>query len=150
MAAANDTQERPRRLGRSIGAIFAGLLAIVVLDNAIDFVLHSAGIYPPLFQTMPDGLFLLALAYRTVDAILGCTLTAYLAPRRPLAHTLTLGGIGVVLSSLGVLATLGGGPEFGPLWYPLALVAISLPCGYLGARIVGSRRQPQPEVAVLA
>jgi hypothetical protein len=140
----------PRRLGRSIGAVFAGIFTIAVLDNGIDFVLHSTGIYPPLFQTMSDGLFLLALAYRTVDAILGCTLTAYLAPRRPLAHTLTLGGIGVVLSSLGVLATLAGGPEFGPLWYPLALVAISLPCGYLGARIVESRRQPQPEVAVLA
>jgi hypothetical protein len=150
MAAANGTSGEARSLGRSIGAVVAGILTIAVLDNGIDFVLHSTGIYPPLFQTMSDGLFLLALAYRTVDAILGCTLTAYLAPSRPMAHTLTLGGIGVVLSSLGVLATLGGGPEFGPLWYPLALVAISLPCGYLGARIVERRRQPQPEVAVLA
>ena len=144
MAAANGTQDRPRRLGRSIGALLAGILTIIVLDNGIDFVLHSTGIYPPLFQTMSDGLFLLALAYRTVDAILGCTLTAYLAPRRPLAHTLTLGGIGVVLSSLGVLATLSGGPEFGPLWYPLSLVAITLPCAWVGGKLASTHRHEVP------
>jgi hypothetical protein len=150
MAAGNGPTGETRHIGRSIGAVVAGIFTIAVLDNGIDFILHSTGVYPPIFQTMSDGLFLLALAYRAVDAILGCTLTAYLAPRRPMAHTLTLGGIGVVLSSLGVLATLSGGPEFGPLWYPLALVAISLPCGYLGARIVESRRRARHEVAVLA
>ncbi len=129
-----------RRLGRSIGAVFAGLLAIVVLDNGFDFILHSSGIYPPFGQTMADGLFLLALAYRTLDGILGCYIVGRLAPRRPIAHALTLGGIGVVLSSLGVLATLGDGPEFGPIWYPLSLVAIALPCAWVGGRIATTQR----------
>ena len=149
MAAGIITSGPSRRLGRSVAAVLAGMLAIVVLDNAIDFILHGTGVYPPLFQTMADSLFLLALAYRAVDAVIGCSITAYLAPRRPLAHTLTLGSIGVFLSSLGVLATLSGGPEFGPLWYPLALVAISLPCAYVGGRLVGDR-QESAEVAVLA
>jgi hypothetical protein len=149
MAAGNSPSGQSRRIGRSVAAVLAGIVAIVVLDNGIDAILHSTGVYPPLFQTMADSLFLLALAYRAVDGIIGCSITAYLAPRRPLAHTLTLGGIGVVLSSLGVLATLSGGPEFGPLWYPLALVAISLPCAYLAGRLVGNRQQPA-EVAVLA
>ena len=130
-----------RRIGRSIGAVFAGILAIIVLDNGFDFILHSTGVYPPLGQTMADGLFLLALAYRTVDGILGTYIAGRLAPRRPMAHALTLGGIGVLLSSLGALATLSGGPEFGPLWYPLALVAVTLPCVWIGGSLASARRR---------
>ena len=134
-------QSRPRRLWRSIGAVVAGLLTIAVLDNAIDYVLHSTGIYPPVGQTMADGLFLLALAYRFVDGILGCSVAARLAPSRPMRHALILGSVGVVLSFLGVLATLGGGPELGPLWYPLALMAIAVPCAWLAGRLAEARLQ---------
>lgn len=130
-------RRQPRRIGRSIGAVLAGLLTIAVLDNLIDVVLHSTGVYPPLGQPMADGLFMLALTYRTVDAILGGYLAASLAPSRPLRHALSLGAIGIVLSSLGVLATLAGGPELGPLWYPLALVAVCLPCTYVGGKLAG-------------
>ena len=145
--AVNEAEQvsQPRRIGRSIGAVVAGFLVIAVLDNGIDFILHSTGIYPPLGQTMSDGLFLLALAYRTLDGILGTYVAGRLAPRRPLAHALTLGGIGIVLSSLGVLATLGGGPEFGPIWYPLALVAVTLPCALIGGRLAESHRAAQTE-----
>ena len=135
MATAVNAAGHSRRIGRSIGAVLAGMLAIVVLDNGFDFIFHNTGIYPPAGQTMADGLFLLALAYRTIDGVLGTYITGRLAPRRPLAHALTLGGIGVVLSSLGVLATIGGGPEFGPIWYPLALVAVALPCAWVGGRL---------------
>jgi hypothetical protein len=134
-------ERRPRRIWRSIGAIFAGLLAIVVLDNGFDFILHNTGIYPPVGQTMADGLFLLALAYRAVDGIVGCFIAARLAPSRPMGHALTLGGIGVVLSSLGILATLSGGPQFGPLWYPIALAAITLPCAWIAGRLAESRQR---------
>jgi hypothetical protein len=139
-------QRQPRRIGRSISAVFAGLLVIVVLDNLIDFVLHSAGVYPPVGQSMADGLFLLALAYRTVDAIIGSYVAASLAPSRPLWHALALGVIGIVLSSLGVLATLAGGPDLGPPWYPLALVAICLPCTYVGGTLAGARRQAPEQI----
>lgn len=132
--------KRERRIGRSIGAVLAGLLTIVVLDNAIDYVLHTTGVYPPFGQAMADSLFVLALAYRTVDGILGSYIAGRLAPRRPLAHALTLGGIGVVLSTLGALATIGAGPEFGPIWYPLALVAIALPCAWAGGSLAAAVR----------
>src|SRR5437763_6168269 len=89
---------------------------------------------------MGGGVCLRAFAYRTGEGRLGSYIVGRLAPRRPLAHALTLGGIGVVLSSLGVLATLGGGPEFGPIWYPLVLVAIALPCAWVGGRIAETRR----------
>lgn len=122
----------------------AGLLTIAVLDNLIDFVLHSAGVYPPVGQSMADGLFLLALGYRTVDGILGCAVAAALAPSRPVRHALALGAIGVVLSSLGLLATLGGGPELGPIWYPVSLVVISPLCAYVGGKLAESRGQAPP------
>lgn len=150
MATSYATTQQPRRIGRSIASVFAGLLTIAVLDNLIDFILHSTGVYPPVGQSMADGLFLLALGYRIVDGVLGCTLTAMQAPNRPVRHALTLGGIGVVLSSLGLLATLGGGPEFGPLWYPLSLVGISLPCAYVGGRLAERRRQQAMPEAALA
>jgi hypothetical protein len=129
-----------RRIGRSIVAVLAGMLTIALLDNGIDFVLHSVGVYPPFGMTMADSLFLLALAYRIVDGILGCYVAARLAPSSPRQHALVLGGIGVVLSSLGVAATWNGGPEFGPIWYPLMLVAISLPCAWIGGTLA-ERRQ---------
>ena len=88
---------------------------------------------------MRTSLWLLAIGYRTIDSILGCYLTATLAPDRPLAHALVLGMIGVVLSSMGVIATLNKGPEFGPRWYPIALVFIALPCALIG----GTLRQRQ-------
>jgi MFS family permease len=126
---------RPRRLGRSIVAVLAGLLTIVALDVGIDTVLHAAGVYPPFGQVMSDGLFLVALAYRAVDAVLGTYVAGRLAPRHPRRHTLMLGAIGLVLGSLGVLATLSGGPELGPIWYPLALVVITLPCAWIGGTL---------------
>jgi hypothetical protein len=134
-------RHQSRRIWRSVGAVFAGFLVIAVLDNGFDFILHSTGVYPPLGQTMADSLFLLALTYRTLDGILGTYVAGRLAPRRPLAHALTLGGIGVLLGSLGVLATLNGGPEFGPIWYPLALVAITVPSALIGGRLAEAHRR---------
>ena len=139
---------RSRRIGRSVGAVLAGLLAIVVLDNLFDFIMHGTGVYPPVGQPMTEGLFLLALTYRAADAIVGSYLAASLAPSRPIRHALALGGVGVVLSSLGVLATLGGGPELGPLWYPLSLVAICLPCTWIGGKLAEARRQATPTAAL--
>jgi hypothetical protein len=143
------TASRPRRVGLSIGAVLAGLVVIVVLDNLIDLILHTTGIYPPMWSAMADTLYLLAIAYRTVDGILGCYVAARLAPNRPLSHALALGVIGVILSGLGAVATWNAGPEFGPAWYPLTLVAISLPCAWAGGQLASQRRHASaaPEAA---
>ena len=122
----------PRRILRSIGAVFAGLVAIFVLSIGTDVALHAAGIFPALGQPMSDRLLLLATAYRCVYAVAGCYLTARLAQDRPLGHALGLGVVGVILSSVGAIATWNRGPAFGPHWYPLALIASSLPCAWVG------------------
>lgn len=51
------------------------------------------------------------------------------------ANALALGALGVVVPSLGAAATWNAGPEFGPHWYPLHLIAVSLPLSWLGGKI---------------
>jgi hypothetical protein len=59
----NETHPTRRTL-RSIGAVLAGLLTIIILSLGTDVVMHATGIYPPGFQPMAGTLFLLATAYR--------------------------------------------------------------------------------------
>ena len=131
----SDSARAPRRIGRSILAVVAGFSVILVLSLGTDIVLHAAGVYPPWGQTMADSLFGLATAYRIVYGILGCWVAARLAPDRPMAHAVALGAIGVVISLAGLVYAQKQGPEFGPLWYSIAIVAISLPCAWIGGRI---------------
>jgi len=124
--------ETPRpRLLRSIGATLAGLLAIVILSTATDMALHATGIYPPINERMSDKLFVLATAYRIVFGIAGCYLAARLAPDRPMKHALILGLVGLVLSIAGAAAMWDAGPG----WYSLAIIAIALPCAWIGGKL---------------
>ena len=126
-----------RRVLRRIGAVFAGLLAVVILSTATDAVLHATGVFPPPGQPMVDALWLLATAYRIVYGVAGGYITARLAPDRPMLHALILGAVGVAASVAGVVATWNMGPAFGPKWYPLGLVALALPCSWAGAKLLG-------------
>lgn len=131
---AGETQ-RPRRMLRSIGAVAAGLIAVVVLSIGTDAVMHATNLFPPSGQRMTDGLFVLATAYRSIYAIVGGYIAARLAPARPMKHALVLGFIGVLLGTAGLLATWNAGPELGPRWYPIALVVTALPCAWLGGKL---------------
>ena len=122
---------RRRTLHRSALAILAGLGTVVLLSHAIDHIMHVAGIFPRHGRPMSDGLLLFALAYRSLLGVLGCLVTAVLAPARPLRHALVLGGIGTILAGLGAVAIWGHGPA----WFPLALVASAMPCAWLGGWI---------------
>lgn len=115
-----------------MGAVFAGLLAIVILSIGSDIALHAADGSSRLGQPMSDALFLIATAYRTAYGVAGAYITARLAPNRPMQHALALGAIGVLLGIVGAALTWNRGPEFGPHWYPLALVLIALPSTRLG------------------
>ncbi len=124
----------PRRL-RSVGAVAAGLVSIFAVTTAVDAVMHATGVYPPAGAPMSDALLALAFAYRFVIDVAGCALTARLAPRRPMRHALVLGGIGLVLSIAGAVAMW----DAGHAWYPIALAASSLPCAWLGARLIQAK-----------
>lgn len=125
--------QSPRHIGRSIGAVLAGMLVVVVLSLGTDLALHAAGIFPPLDQRMSDALLVLATAYRTVYAVVGGYVTAWLAPNRPLYHALVNGLIGVALSLLGAVLTWN--KALGPHWYPIALVITALPTAWAGGKL---------------
>lgn len=129
----------PRNLPRSTIAVIAGFVAIFVLSLATDQLLHSLGVYPPWGEPMrATSLNLLALSYRLVYDTFGCYLTARLAPRNPMRHALTLGGIGFVLSSLGAVG--GIMADLGPAWYPILLALSSLPSAWLGGWLAHRER----------
>ena len=125
----------PRRLGRSVWAIVAGFLAVVVLSIGTDVVLHQLGIYPPLGQRMSDRLFVWATVYRTIYGIFGSYLTARLAPNRPMWHALLGAGIGMLVGTVGAIATWN--KDMGPYWYPVILVVEGIPSAWIGARLYG-------------
>lgn len=127
--------QHPRRTLRSIGAVLAGVLTVIVLSLGTDVVLHATGIYPPWFQPMADALWVLALAYRIVYGIAGGYIAARLAPNRSMAHALALGVVGLALSIAGVAANWNKGREYGPKWFSLALIATALPCAWIGGVI---------------
>ena len=122
----------PRRIGRSVGAVLVGAITGIVLSIGTDMALRAAGVFPPLGQPMAGALFLLATAYRTVYGVAGSYIAARLAPHRPMAHALALGVLGTAVSIVGVVATWNSGPELGPKWYPLALVALGMPQSWAG------------------
>ena len=114
---------------KSIGAVLAGFLVIVILSVGTDTILEQTGVLPrgALFDT---GLLLLALMYRSLYSVIGAYITARLAPDRPMRHALALGVWGIFMSALGTLAA----RDLGPAWYGLALVLVSLPLAWLGAK----------------
>jgi hypothetical protein len=130
-AGAISSDAHPRRLGRSIGAVLVGFLAVVVLSLGTDQVLHVLNVYPPWGQAMFDpNLNLLALSYRIVYTIFGSYITARLAPHSPMRHGWILGFIGLLFGTIGVITTMP--MKLGPAWYPIAIALTSLPCAWLG------------------
>ncbi len=129
-----DEANPARRTGRSVAALLAGFVVVVILSLGTDVVLHATGVYPKLGQAMSNPLFFLATTYRTVYAIIGSYITARVAPYKPMLHALVGGFIGLVLSIVGAAVTWNK-PELGPHWYPLALVVTALPCAWIGGKI---------------
>jgi hypothetical protein len=128
------TSTHPRRLGRSVAAVFLGFITIVVLSLGTDQVLHVLQVYPPWGQPMFDpGLNLLALSYRIVYTVVGSYITARLAPQNPMRHALALGVIGTMVGTAGAIAMIP--MHLGPSWYPIALVVTALPCAWLGGAL---------------
>ena len=129
----------PRRIGRSITAVLAGIFVGIVITLGTDVVLHAIGVFPPWGASMVgfDGPLLLATVYRTVYGVLGSYIIARLAPDRPMQHALVGGFLGLVVSIVGAALTWNKGPAFGPHWYPLALIVLAMPQAWAGGRLYG-------------
>jgi hypothetical protein len=119
--------------GKSVWALVAGVLFIIVVTTLVDIVLHAAGVFPPMDQPIGDTLAALATFYRIVISIGGAWLTARLAPDKPMKHAMILGYVGVLLGLVGVVATWNLG--LGPRWYPIVLTVLAIPQCWAGGRI---------------
>ena len=122
----------PRRLGRSVWALLAGFLFVVILSLVTDALFHKLGVFPPVGEYTPDKPLLLATAYRVIFGIIGSYITARLAPHSPMRHALIGGCIGIVLGTLGAAVTWNR--NLGPHWYSVALIVFALPQSWLGAK----------------
>ncbi len=118
---------------KSILAVVAGVLVIIVVTTLADIVLHVTGIFPPMDQPINDALALLATSYRIVISIGGAWVTARLAPEKPMKHAIILGCVGVVLGLVGVVTTWNMG--LGPRWYPIALAVLAVPQCWVGGKL---------------
>jgi hypothetical protein len=138
----SQVQRRSRPL-RSIAAVFAGVLAVVILSLATDVTLGALGVFPKLGEPMGDSMLLLATVYRTLYGVGGGYITARLAPDRPMRHALILGTLGLIASLAGVVATWNKEPAIGHEWYPLALVVLALPPAWAGGRLREMQLRPR-------
>ena len=120
---------------RSIGAVFAGIVTVVVLSTGTDFVLEHSILPEMNTPAASPGWLALALAYRVIYGALGAYVVARLAPARPMMHAMILGVIGTLLGVLGIVALW----SFGNHWYPIALAVLAVPQSWAGARLAGAQ-----------
>lgn len=118
---------------KSIGAVLAGFLTVVILSTLTDAILEKLGVFPPISSA---GLFvtwmlILAFAYRSAYTVLGGYVTAMLAPKNPVNHVRTLGVLGTIGGVLGVIA----GWNLSAHWYPIALAVTAFPLTWWGGKL---------------
>ena len=127
---------------KSIEAVLAGFITVFVLSVGTDFILEKLGFFPPANE--PDAytgwMLMLALIYRSIYSVAGFYLAATLAPRAPMRHAIILGIIGAVFATLGAMANWDRSAN----WYPVLLVLVTLPCAWLGGRLVEIKNSKLP------
>ena len=83
------------------------------------------------------------LLYVGVFAVFGCWLAGRLAPRRPMAHALTVGVLGLILNVTSAWAMKDGHPA----WYLAAGVITTMVWAWIGGRLA-ERSGPAPARAL--
>ncbi|MBC7836532.1 hypothetical protein H7X87_02025 [Acetobacteraceae bacterium] len=126
---------------KSIGAIVAGFLTVVILSVGTDYILEALGVFPPASE---QGLYVtwmlvLAFIYRSIYTVAGGYVTAMLAPANPLRHIIVLGVLGTLGGIVGVFV----GWDLSSHWYPIALAVTAFPLIWLGGKIWKRRRGVQ-------
>jgi hypothetical protein len=130
-------QQSQTDVGRTVGAVLAGIFAGIVLSLGTDVLLHATHVFPPWGASLVgyDGALLLATIYRSIYGAAGSYIAARLAPNRPMLHAMVLGILGFAVTILGAVATWNKGPAFGSHWYPIALIVLALPTAWVGGKI---------------
>ncbi len=117
----------------SLGACIAGILAGVAPTLLTDYVLEAIGVLPSGNLYVATWLIWVVLAYRIAFTILGCYVTARLAPRSPMIHAVAVGLLGAVAAAFGAYATRD--MNLGPSWYAWTLAVLTIPTGVIAGKI---------------
>jgi len=133
MNAQSDPRVQPRRLGRSILAVLAGIALGIVLSVGTDWGLHAIGLVPAQNERWPNQLLLLAAVYRSIYGVISSYVIARLAPNRPMGHSLLAGALGTLVCTLGAIAAWSS--TVGQHWYAVALVLTAIPTAWIGAKL---------------
>jgi hypothetical protein len=124
-----------RHIGRSILAVFVGFLVVFVLSLVADFTMYALHIAGAPGQRMSNPLLVVAFTYRAVFAVLGCYLTARLAPFGPMLHAMIGGAIGFCIGMAGVVFTWNSPQAAGAHWYPIAVAVVAFPAAWIGGKL---------------
>lgn len=126
---------------RSIVAIVVGFVLIGALSIGTDTIVMQA--FPGEFNEGRTGnlaILMLMAAYVAVYAIIGCYITARLAPNRPMRHALILGALGLVMNIAATVSLWGTAPA----WYFILNLLLVMPYAWIGGRI-RERQLMRPE-----
>ncbi|MES2994947.1 MAG: hypothetical protein V4681_02875 [Patescibacteria group bacterium] len=123
---------------KTIGAILAGFITVVILSIATDTALETAGVFPPIGEGFfVPWMLMLALVYRTIFTVVGGYVTAMLGPSHAMRNVTILGCLGIIMGTLGAVAAW----ELSAHWYPIALVVLALPSTWLGGKLYTLRKR---------
>jgi hypothetical protein len=118
---------------RSFAAITLGFLVVVALSFGGDEMLRL--VWPSAFgmanRVVSAPALLIVIGYVFISAVIGCYVTARIAPNAPLVHALVLGGIALVLNIVGTVARWSSEPP----WYHIAVVALVMPAAWVGGTL---------------
>jgi len=92
---------------KSILAVVAGIGFIIVTHTVTDLIVEGFGIFPPPSEGLHvTWMVVTALTYRVLYSVAGSYLTAWLAPSRPMLHSMVLGIIGTILGTIGAIVAI--------------------------------------------
>jgi hypothetical protein len=119
---------------KSIGAVFAGFLTVVILAVITDTILEKAGVVPPVDKPIAWEPWMLsvALIYRTVYTVAGGYVTAKLAKGSPMKHVKVLAVIVTLATILGAIAGWNISDDH---WYPITLAVLAFPAIWYGGKL---------------
>ncbi len=117
---------------KSIGAVLAGFVTVVILSVATDYLLESLGIFPPPNQGMfATWMLALAFVYRFIYTMFGGYVTAALAVVNPMKPVALLGIIGTLAGCIGIYV----GWNLSDHWYPIALAVTAFHGTWPGGKL---------------
>lgn len=132
---------------QSIAAVVAGFVLAGALNVGTNALL--ARVAPSLVPTgapvTDPAALVLICAYVAAFGILGCYVTARLAPARPMLHALVTGGLAFAMS---IPLTLSAWND-APAWFNVYNLLAVMPYAWIGGRLRERQLQGRPARAVL-